>query len=468
MTDGNFKVIVVGGGPVGMTAAHILSKAGIDFVVLERQSTIGEDVGASIILFPHGLRVMGQLGLLDHLREISVAVGNATTIYADDGQPFKKAMGFSQFKTLYGTSSFMFNRAHLIRGLYDGLNESDKARVFTKKKVTEITTDDSGVTVRCQDGTQYDGSILVGADGVHSIVRQHMRALALKASPTAAVNDEKPFTCEYKTMWCSFPQQGDAFGPPGTAGETHATDHSIQFLNGHERSWFFLYERLPAPTKERRDYREDDMVAFAERWGHLPLGEKLKVRDVFPQRYHGGMANLEEGVLKHWSWGRCVLVGDAAHKYTPNQGLGFNAGLQDVVALTNELHRALDTLSPEQYHDDENGNAESGKGLGMNALTAVFERYQATRMEIVTDELGVTGMTTRISAWQTSLHWLFDRWISPFFPRFVETWIGTQFICKHFRNVLVLDFSEGDEPFAGSIPWVYAIKGRSPPVLTKS
>lgn len=66
----NFKVIVIGGGPVGLTAAHSLSKAGIDFVVLERRPEVFEDVGASLVLFPHSMRVMSQFGLLPKLRSI--------------------------------------------------------------------------------------------------------------------------------------------------------------------------------------------------------------------------------------------------------------------------------------------------------------------------------------------------------------------------------------------------------------
>lgn len=66
----DFKVIIIGAGPTGLTAAHALSKAGIDFVMLERRPQIVEDVGASLVLFPHNMRVMAQFGLLEKLREI--------------------------------------------------------------------------------------------------------------------------------------------------------------------------------------------------------------------------------------------------------------------------------------------------------------------------------------------------------------------------------------------------------------
>lgn len=78
MASKNFKVIVVGGGPVGLTAAHALTHAKIDFVVLERRPSIVELVGASLVLLPHGMRVLGQLGLFDGLKSISTPLNQVT------------------------------------------------------------------------------------------------------------------------------------------------------------------------------------------------------------------------------------------------------------------------------------------------------------------------------------------------------------------------------------------------------
>jgi 2-polyprenyl-6-methoxyphenol hydroxylase-like FAD-dependent oxidoreductase len=74
MNAAESKVIVVGGGPVGMTAAHALSKAGIDFVLLESRSEIVMDAGSGLVLSAMGLRALAQLSLLPALSKMSTPV----------------------------------------------------------------------------------------------------------------------------------------------------------------------------------------------------------------------------------------------------------------------------------------------------------------------------------------------------------------------------------------------------------
>ncbi|OTA91291.1 hypothetical protein M434DRAFT_13258 [Hypoxylon sp. CO27-5] len=464
MANGNFKVIVVGGGPVGLTMANALAKAGIDFVVLELRPAVAEDEGASLVLGPQSMRVLAQVGIIDCLKSIGMEVVELRINAASNGYVHKRLPARDVSVPNHGGAAYMFNRAHLVRALYDGLSESDKSRVLTNKKVTDVSADASGVSVLCVDGTKYEGSIVIGADGVHSIVRKRMRELALKASPTIDIDEENPFVSEYKTAWCSFPLQGDEKGgPPGTVWWGHSKDHSVQYLLGNDRAWMFVYERLPAPTRESPRYTEEDTLAFIEKWRDLFICDNVQVKDVFPQRYHGGMTILQEGILKRWSWGRMVLVGDAAHKFTSNQGLGYNDGLDDTTILANQLYHVLH--GPSQ--SDETKRAENKDDPGLEALSTAFKRYQDGRMKDAKANLALSATTTRLSAWRNSFYWLFDWWARPYFPSWLDTWMVNYMFSERIRNGPVLDFVEAEEPFpAGSVPWKYPISNRNRPATT--
>lgn len=65
-----FRVVIVGGGLIGLLAAHILSQAGIHHVVLEQRAVLVRDGGASIGLYPQTVRIFDQLGLLEAIRKI--------------------------------------------------------------------------------------------------------------------------------------------------------------------------------------------------------------------------------------------------------------------------------------------------------------------------------------------------------------------------------------------------------------
>lgn len=156
------------------------------------------------------------------------------------------------------------------------------------------------------------------------------------------------------------------------------------------------------------------------------------------------MANLEEGILKHWSAGRIVLVGDACHKFTPNAGLGLNNGIQDVVVLVNELHRARQAAGPATPP----GRAE---------LTTAFTRYQEARKEFVEQDYTMSAMTTRMHAWPNTLYWLFDQYIMPYIP-YANKLLLTKVVTPKSSRSYCLDFVEGEEPFQGKLPWLHPMK----------
>jgi hypothetical protein len=215
------------------------------------------------------------------------------------------------------------------------------------------------------------------------------------------------------------------------------------YFSGPERGWFFLYKRLPRPTSERTSYTQKDIDTVAAEFAEFPLTRTVKVKDVWPRMLGAGLTNLDEGIVKHWSFGRIVLVGDACHKMTTHLGLGFNHGIQDIVVLCNSLRKAV--------------RAASGSpGPSAKVLTGIFEKYQAVRMSPVCSlegDVAKSGLETRMHAWHNSCYYLLSRYL--LVPHTNEYLFMKYVMAPEFRKGQVLDYVAGEERMKGKISWVY-------------
>jgi 2-polyprenyl-6-methoxyphenol hydroxylase-like FAD-dependent oxidoreductase len=82
----NFRVIIVGGGPVALTAAHALDQAGIDYVLLERRPALDTESGASVAVWPHNVRLLDQLGLLEEAENTYMPVNYKRNLRRDGSE----------------------------------------------------------------------------------------------------------------------------------------------------------------------------------------------------------------------------------------------------------------------------------------------------------------------------------------------------------------------------------------------
>ena len=79
---------------------------------------------------------------------------------------------------------------------------------------------------------------------------------------------------------------------------------------------FFVCIREPGTTSwiTRRRFSQEDAEREASKIADLPVNEHVLFGEIWARRYRGYLGSMEEGILKHWHFGRMVLVGDAAHK----------------------------------------------------------------------------------------------------------------------------------------------------------
>ena len=266
-----------------------------------------------------------------------------------------------------------------------------------------------------------------------------MRALAVAAQlPEADLNDELPFLTSYRAMWVRFPTQADL--RPGDATETHGPDCTIQTFAGEGTSVIGMYERMPEPTRDAPRYDAADEAAFVRRWGHLPLSDRLTVGDAYASRVQAGLVNLEEGVVQHWGWDRIVLVGDAAHKFTPSTGAGCNNGMADVAVLVNELHKVVLAAAA----------AVPPAPVSAEQVDAAIDGYQHARHEAVEAGRQQAGQATDTATWKTPTFRLVDRFVMPCHR--VQKFFMHK-AAPRIARAPVLDFVPvGDAP-KGKVPW---------------
>ncbi|KAI0853831.1 putative monooxygenase [Daldinia vernicosa] len=369
---GEFKVIIVGGGIAGLTLANMLERFGLNYILLESHSEIAPQVGASIGLFPNGLRILDQLGCYEQILEIFQGKDftERTYIRHKNGKALTilySMKGHFEWRHSYGL--LFFDRQRLLQILYDNLEHKD--RVLLKKKFTTASLTDGVVRVTCEDGSVYDGTLLVGADGVHSAVRSTMIALGNKIRPGSFdLKEQDEIPCYYR---CSF---GIAQHVPGwITGEQHVVlgRHQSQLVvsGPDDRVYWFLFDKLPE-TKYGKDipnFTKEDEAEFVKRNFNLPITEKVTFGQVYSKRLSSTLTPLHEFVCKKWFFDRIVTLGDSVHKPNPIGGQGANGAIESCAELINALLRK---------RDDRGGSLN---GLSSQEAEQIFWETQNARQK---------------------------------------------------------------------------------------
>lgn len=187
-----FKVAIVGGGMTGLTAALHLDRIGMDFILLEAYSDITPEVGASLALYPNFQRVLDQLGVLEDVRQESSELCHLICRRLDGKPMFQHTVADAIHDATGGYGIATFTRSQLLRILYRNISDEGKGKIHTNKRVSRIEAlpGDEGVRLHVQDGETYDADVVIGADGMHSIVRSEMWRMAKEVDVRAFRGDQ--------------------------------------------------------------------------------------------------------------------------------------------------------------------------------------------------------------------------------------------------------------------------------------
>ncbi|OHW98159.1 FAD binding domain-containing protein [Colletotrichum incanum] len=339
-----FKVIIVGGSVAGLSLANMLEKLDIDYTLLEAYPDIAPQVGASIGLLPNGFRILDQFGCFEPIQDIVGEYHLKSTFRGPDGKAVSKpndaAVHHLEYRT--GYPSIFIDRQMLLQVLYDNLKQKDK--VLSEKRVSKIELNDGGVLVHTKDGSIFEGDIVVGADGIHSTVRQEMWRIGHQESPGYFPKDEHS-RVPVATR-CIF---GISKRPSNLAAGTQQmcfNDGWSYLIVGApgNRTYWFLFEGV-GDTKYGKDiprYSKEDLEKLAMAHLQDKIFEDVTFGDIYKNRIMATLVPLEEYVFEKWHYKRIVCIGDASHKIDPISGQGGNGAIEAAAILTNALTDMLE------------------------------------------------------------------------------------------------------------------------------
>jgi salicylate hydroxylase len=162
--------LIAGGGIGGLAAALALLRRGIDVDVYEQAQELRE-VGAGVQLSANAIRVLHELGVHEALRALaSEAAGKEVRLW-NTGQTWKLFDLGAESVERYGFPYYLVYRPDLLAVLADGVRRAKPDAIHLGAKCTGFEQSAGGVTLRLETG-EVHGDVLIGADGVHSLIRE--------------------------------------------------------------------------------------------------------------------------------------------------------------------------------------------------------------------------------------------------------------------------------------------------------
>lgn len=313
------KIGIIGGGIGGASAAHALLRKGFDVSIFEQAPAFGE-IGAGVQVTPNAVKAIMGLGLYDELkREAFYPLAVRGRHWETGSDSFRIDLG-EEFREHYSAPFIHIHRADLLNIFVARL--PPEICHFGKKCVGVAQTE-GGARADFQDGSSFEADLILGADGVRSVVRasvfgagdlrwtghQCYRALVHTGGVVDYVAPESSFWMGPNAHVVTYYVKG------GTAVNIVAVTDAGEWV---AESW---------STKASRD----EMLADFQGWH--PNLQKLfsNVGDV----YNWGL--FDRDPMETWSKGAVTLLGDACHPMLPFLSQGAAMAIEDAYVLGEAL-----------------------------------------------------------------------------------------------------------------------------------
>jgi 6-hydroxynicotinate 3-monooxygenase len=369
------SIAIIGAGIGGLTAAATLGRAGFDVRIYEQAQHFAR-VGAGIQLTANAVKALRPLGIEDHLRRRSFIADAAINGEWDTGEITNVLEMGAALEARYGAPDLMMHRATLHEALA-GLVPAEL--ISFGRKLSGVGARGSGaVTLAFADGGTVEADAVIGADGIHSVVRE------------ALFGTEQPrFTgrVAYRTTFpaarlggLSIDARAKWWGPDR---------HIVHYYTtaAHDEVYFIAATPEPDFAIESWSAKGDPDALLAAFQGFHPTARAILAVSPDVRKW----ALVERDPMPRWHEGRVVLLGDACHPTTPYMAQGAASAIEDAVVLT----RCLGGVEPDGF-------------------AAAFRRYAANRR----GRTARIQLTNRQNTWmkfKTDTDWVYayDAWTVP-------------------------------------------------------
>ncbi|MEO1043818.1 MAG: FAD-dependent monooxygenase [Pseudomonadota bacterium] len=316
------QAVIAGGGIGGLTAALALHHFGWQAIVCEQAKAISE-VGAGIQISPNGMKVLRKLGLEPQVLAAGFQPRAAEFRGGRSGRLLLR-QPMTGYDAKYGAPYVHIHRADLIALLQQAVETRMPGAISTGIKITGYDQDADTVRAILADGSQVTGDVLVGADGIHSVIRGQM------------LGPEKPRFTGHVAWRAVVPvaRLGSHMPEPAATVWFGENKHAVTYLlRGGELANF-------VGVVERDDWRSESWTEQASRdealmdfAGWHPVITTL----IEKAEAHYRWALFDRKPLKQWSYGRVALLGDACHPMLPFMAQGAVQAMEDGYALAQAL-----------------------------------------------------------------------------------------------------------------------------------
>ena len=327
MSDNIERVLIIGGGVAGLAASIFLKKAGIKVTIFESKQSHDKS-GAGFLLSPNGLKILKHLNCEQEILMNSTVIKDLHAIN-EENEEISVHRDYSEKH--YNSPMINITRAHLVKVLLKIVKQLG-IEIEYNKKFEYLKQSSKSVVATFEDGSKFEGDILIGADGTFSKTRQNIFP-SLKLDYTGmwgvqGISSIKDPDFKLGSKYYSYAGKNEF---SIFFGQCHPTNQDNILWQA------FGFSPRKYSTKEFEQASADKIKSY--------MFDLMKDWNI-PDTVYDMLENTKEvfarsiysiGDLPSWSQGRVVLIGDALHTTNPVVGQGAAFSLEDAMYLAKML-----------------------------------------------------------------------------------------------------------------------------------